>query len=115
MVRLLIAVVMVLTAGSANAITNETLYGHCKAFSDNGFSGENSRHVACLSYFTGIGEMALNLCMLGKYGGISYDPKSGNASIQHYVNDMKNNTEEWKYGAALRVWVSLAENLGTTP
>ena len=113
MIRFLIASSMVLIAGNANAIINEDLYSYCNSLSNSNFKPVNNDHLACITYFAGVAELADTLCAIEKYGGINYDPKNMNASIQHYVNEMKNKPEEWKYTASLSVWVSLVLINGT--
>jgi len=109
MIRLLIAGLMVLMAGNAKAIINEDLYLYCKSYSDNDFKPNKSDHINCITYFVGVAELAETLCTIEKYGGLNYNTEYLDASIQNYLNRMKNNPDQWKYTAALQVWVSLAE------
>ena len=107
MIRLLIAWLMVLMASNANAVTNETLYQHCKDYSERGFKSELMTDLACNVYFTGVGETSRMNCWLEMPTGILFNSENNNAAIQHYVNEMKNKPEEWKMNAALYVFKSL--------
>jgi hypothetical protein len=112
MIRILIAGVMVLMAGSANALTNEALYRDCKPFSDRSFEPINEEDLYCLQYFIAAIEFSQNICLStteasetspgiafarSYFGGASGARLQNKAIIQFYVNYMTLHPEEWKY------------------
>lgn len=123
MIRLLIAGLMVLMAGNANAFTNEHLYKFCKSYADNGFE-LNDEGLACRTYFVGVYDGANSVCLIAEEvrnpknknegfdvlvemlgvgkGGASYD-----AVIQHYLNRMRNEPQSWDQNAQWFVVQSL--------
>jgi hypothetical protein len=62
MIRFLIASVMVLMAGNANAFENEDLYKLCKSYVENGFE-LNEEGIACRAYFKGVFDGADSVCL----------------------------------------------------
>lgn len=121
MIRLLIAGVMVLMAGNANAGTNENVYKSCKEFADSGFNDTDMNALACTMYFIGVQDAYASVCEIYKhyFETLSEDKKSVfeffalegseniNSRIQHYVNKMQQKPESWDHNAAYQVGDSL--------
>lgn len=121
MLRLLIAGVMLLIVGGANAATNEAIYQACKKYVDNNFESTELSHLNCVFYFAAVRdtlseiceEYKLNFSALDKsekavfeHFSVSYDV-SVKAAIQNYVNEMQKTPELWKYNAGQNVRKSL--------
>ena len=103
MVRLLIAGVMVLMAGSANAITNEILYKYCKSYADDNFEFTQEHtveSVSCFSYISGVGQLMRYNCETQSPYRAAYQTKDTDAIVQDYLNRIKNQPKDWKYAAA---------------
>ena len=117
MIRFLIAGVMVLMAGNANAtVDNESLYKICKNYVDGGFV-DTDEGVLCQSYFAGVLDTGRTLCIiLNHEGSVGTEAQAianfvaiGNVDvsvdsvIQHYVNKMREQPDKWSAGAQLEV------------
>ena len=122
MIRLLMAGLMVLMAGNANAYTNQDLYSLCKKFADSGFNTSTTEALICAGYFIGIRDAFGSMCTLYKsrYGtlgdgekivfekfALKANPKTMTASVQHYVNKMEQTPENWQFHASKDVADSL--------
>ena len=106
-------ILLIASVGNSMAITNEGLYEACKKFTDRSFEFTDYNDFLCAAYFSGVGEMSRVACEAETRTGLPYHSDNLNASIQHYVNYMKQNPSDWKYNAALKVWVSVREITGT--
>ena len=119
MIRLLMAGVMVLMAGSANAASVGDTYKICKNYADNGFNYEKPTDAACIAYFGAIRDRGASVCddmkslltdedldineqhafgFVQKIYGVG-ELGDMNSAIQHFVNKMKNEPERWEYRA----------------
>lgn len=115
MIRLLLAGMMVLMAGNANAFENEDLYKLCKSYVDNGFE-LNEEGIACRAYFMGVFDGANSVCALGKelhdpklpnngfdilveMMGVGASEHSYDAVIQNYLNRMQSEPQIWDQNA----------------
>lgn len=121
MIRLLIAGVMVLMAGSANASSNELIYQDCKKYVENNFESEEIPHLSCVLYFAAVRDALAEICHEYKLNFSVFDESekavfehfsvsndvSIKAAIQNYVNEMQKTPELWKYNAAKDVRKSL--------
>jgi len=122
MIRLLMASVMVLMAGNANAFNNNELYPLCKTFADSGFDVSTADGKICSMYFIGIRDAFGSMCAvyedsyetLGDGQKIVFEifalratPNTTTASIQHYVNKMEKTPENWRFNASKDVADSL--------
>ena len=120
MIRLLIAGLMVLIAGNANAASNEFIYENCKKYADSGFNDNHESAPYCVMYFVGVRDALENICFeyqnyegatpieksLLEYFAVGFEV-SFSAAIQDYVNKMQKKPEDWKYGAGGDVMKSL--------
>ena len=121
MIRFIFAVLILFLANSANSATNETIYKHCKKFTDSGFDEKHPSANYCLIYFVAVRDFGENICFeyktnledLGSseksvfsFFSIAKDDRI-DASIQDYVNKMKLTPENWKFNAAADVMESL--------
>lgn len=109
MIRLLIAGLMVLMAGNANAdVDNKYLNQKCRSYVDAGYKLEDVDGVLCMAYFRGIADLLNDLCIVGKSPDIDLpedtksflrylgaNPKDLTAPIQEYVNQMQANPKKW--------------------
>lgn len=114
MIRLLIAGLMVLMAGNANAVTNEDLLEDCAIYADNNYKAKDLASAQCTAYFRGIADLLNDLCLVAKVGDLSEetkvflkvlgsDPISIKAPVQEYINQMKANPKKWKDSPAFHV------------
>ena len=116
MIRLLIAGVMVLMAGNVNAASVGSVYKMCKNYADNSFNYEIPSDAVCVAYFSAIRDRGATVCddlkpfltaedfdvnekgafaFVQQYYGVG-ELDSLEAAIQHFVNKMKNEPEQWK-------------------
>ena len=133
MIRLLIAGVMVLMAGNANAaIDNESLYKVCKNYVDGGFV-DTGDGLFCQSYFAGVLDTGRTLCIvLNHESALDTETPSipnfpaafvaiGNVAvsidsvIQHYVNKMREQPDKWSTGAQIEVTQSFQSFIPCKP
>ena len=121
MIRLLIAGMILLMGGNANAVNNETHFKYCKKYVENGFKTTDIDSLKCYVYFTGVYEVLYDACYQYQHASSTLDDSqkaifeylavgkalSLDSAIQHYVNKMQNAPEDWQYSAGGEVKRSL--------
>ena len=110
----------------AHALTTGEVYKHCNKYAERSFEYSEPTDAVCISYFAGIRDSGASICKGWKIvlentqsierkiqierfrsmEGVG-DIESYHPAIQHFVNRMQNEPENWKYSGDFGVKESL--------